>query len=286
MLKRLLLTLVLLLSALALTPTAFAAVGDSAVGSGSTSEYWLTSVSVNAIGGPGLSGSGDMHVEGFLGQSFTGSVRCLLVEGDDAVIVGRVTAAEGPGASYYWGYDIVLHTTDGGTPGPEGDGAYFYFGLANASCDSYAFNVFWGTRTPLTTGDISIVDGLADADFDGVEQAADNCPTVANPNQADIDQDGLGDACDTSDDRTAAEQLADLIAQLQAAPVGSGNSFLAKLQAIAASIDGGDTQAACNQLSAFDNEVRAQTGKKLTESEAATLLAETAALAAMSGCAP
>src|SRR5206468_2160736 len=38
--------------------------------------------------------------------------------------------------------------------------------------------------------------GLADTDGDGVPDAADNCPTVANPDQADADGDGAGDACD------------------------------------------------------------------------------------------
>ncbi len=35
-----------------------------------------------------------------------------------------------------------------------------------------------------------------DADLDGVSDADDNCPAVANANQADGDADGLGDACD------------------------------------------------------------------------------------------
>ncbi|MBA2751461.1 MAG: thrombospondin type 3 repeat-containing protein, partial [Actinobacteria bacterium] len=39
-----------------------------------------------------------------------------------------------------------------------------------------------------------------DADGDGVEDVLDNCPDVANPDQADADGDGIGDACDTEAD--------------------------------------------------------------------------------------
>ncbi len=40
-----------------------------------------------------------------------------------------------------------------------------------------------------------------DTDGDGSNDGADNCPTAANADQADVDADGLGDACDQSDDR-------------------------------------------------------------------------------------
>ena len=39
-----------------------------------------------------------------------------------------------------------------------------------------------------------------DADGDGVPDASDNCPSVANSNQANFDGDSMGDACDPDDD--------------------------------------------------------------------------------------
>lgn len=38
--------------------------------------------------------------------------------------------------------------------------------------------------------------GLPDADNDGIPDDADNCPTIANPDQADADLDLIGDGCD------------------------------------------------------------------------------------------
>jgi hypothetical protein len=48
------------------------------------------------------------------------------------------------------------------------------------------------------------VEGTAsatDTDGDGVTDASDNCVNVSNANQADIDNDGTGDACDSQDNR-------------------------------------------------------------------------------------
>ena len=45
-------------------------------------------------------------------------------------------------------------------------------------------------------GDIDIAEVEKDTDGDGVSDSEDNCPSVANPTQADGDKDGKGDACD------------------------------------------------------------------------------------------
>ena len=39
-----------------------------------------------------------------------------------------------------------------------------------------------------------------DSDGDGIADSEDNCPVIANPDQADANEDGVGDACDTVSD--------------------------------------------------------------------------------------
>lgn len=45
-----------------------------------------------------------------------------------------------------------------------------------------------------------------DTDADGIPDDVDNCPDTPNPDQADSDGDGIGDACDTTDPPTGDEK--------------------------------------------------------------------------------
>jgi hypothetical protein len=46
-------------------------------------------------------------------------------------------------------------------------------------------------------GDLEIDEGCLERDGDGVSDAIDNCPLTPNPDQADTDLSGLGDACES-----------------------------------------------------------------------------------------
>ena len=68
---------------------------------------------------------------------------------------------------------------------------------ANATTtDQRGFAVF-GTRD---IGAFEVQINEFDEDLDGVRNPNDNCPSIANPDQADFDDDGFGDVCDLDDD--------------------------------------------------------------------------------------
>ena len=55
-----------------------------------------------------------------------------------------------------------------------------------------------------------MLNGAEEADEDGVNNAQDNCPLVANADQADLDSDSIGDACDNEADGDGVGDACDL----------------------------------------------------------------------------
>ena len=103
------------------------------------------------------------------------------------------------------------------------------------------------------------IHGLFDSDCDGVGDHVDNCRLEANPDQADTDGDGIGDACEP----TPQEQIEALIAEIEALVAegalasNKANPLINKLENISAKIDSGEVTEACDQLGAFINQVNA-----------------------------
>lgn len=76
------------------------------------------------------------------------------------------------------------------------------------------------------TGPPPIGGGPVDSDGDGFSDTLDNCPGVANPSQADFDNDGLGDACDADDDNDGLSDAEELLLGTGATNPDSDNDGL------------------------------------------------------------
>jgi hypothetical protein len=101
-------------------------------------------------------------------------------------------------------YEILIHERDSsivfqyrGGPG-YADGHFATIGIQNPGATD-AFQL--GYQNPIVHDGlaVSLTPPFLDTDGDGVPEQLDNCPTVPNPDQRDLDGDGLGNACDDLD---------------------------------------------------------------------------------------
>lgn len=93
--------------------------------------------------------------------------------------------------------------------GALGDGSHTFtvamrdrFGTVDATPATYTWTIAPPAPPPVVVAVPTVV--APDADGDGVPDAGDNCPTVANADQADADRDGVGDACEVGEPGTLA----------------------------------------------------------------------------------
>lgn len=93
--------------------------------------------------------------------------------------------------SVYWLKDSQGYYVDGVVCALAGTGESCWRVTKNGSANLPSFN----TLTPYP---------IADTDGDGVNDFADNCQLVANPDQLDTDNDYQGNACDDNDDNDCA----------------------------------------------------------------------------------
>jgi len=94
---------------------------------------------------------------------------------------------------------------------PSDDNAWGNAQRVSLGAESRQVLVFDSTLNPPATDPwgVRLLAREIDSDGDTVADGADNCPNNLNPDQADLDGDGLGDACDTDVDGDGVENAAD-----------------------------------------------------------------------------
>lgn len=129
-----------------------------------------------------------------------------LAYAEDGTLFGSGTIGDLGGAIYAYSESGDLQTLygeDGAFDtglGGEGTVALFYEdGALTQAFANYGRSLIVVARYLVTT----------DTDGDSVYDTEDNCSGAANASQADIDSDGIGDACDPTNDDEVAEEDAD-----------------------------------------------------------------------------
>ncbi len=115
-----------------------------------------------------------------------------------AATINVTDGALGHPGTLYPTNQSARHTFEG-----NGDAVVISADRRTVRVDMFVGVTFLDQLRVLTAGSVR------DSDGDGINDDVDNCPTVHNPDQADFDGDGVGDACDPDIDGDGVENGAD-----------------------------------------------------------------------------
>ena len=160
--------------------------------------------------------------------------------------------------------------------------------LPDGSADSGLFDL-WVTTVP---GPYSSFDFSGtfdstrspeiDGDGDGIWDGDDNCATIANADQRDVDHDFTGDVCDDYDNRPPLTLLGEL--EYESSLVRNGNKLVSKLDHAITALQNGQTSVACTDLAAYIDQVTSARGKTVPAATADTLIAKAKHIRVVLGC--
>jgi len=229
------------------------------------------------------------------------SLSCENTASCDIVDYGVTNDLVGNLSGYAWGENVgwisfscenmaSCYTVDYGVSIDE-DGQFYGY--------AWAENIGWINFDLLDEPNYTVVTSWeADRDFDTVPDIDDNCPDTPNANQANSDNDLMGDACDPDDDNDgilddndtcsledATGRDADADGCIDTLVLLSGvvedlelfekfeKKLLKKIQKIQTALDNGKDKKVLNRLESFIKKINKQRGKNISEADADMLIA-------------
>ena len=198
---------------------------------------------------------------------------------DQTVIVGKTVELDGSDSSDPDGdplaFDWKVITKPAGSEARLSDRtAVDPTFLADVAGD-FVIQLIVSDETTHSDPDLVTVLAELDTDGDGIADIRDNCPSIANPDQADADADGIGDVCETP-----RERIELLIADVQdlvnsgVPDQGKGADAIAKAQVALAELDKtpSDNQAAVGNIEGAVGELEAAVQEGLDPAQGAELM--------------